>query len=109
VTGVGDDTPPAGRSPPPHTARWRGSPGVRSHCRFRQRGTADHSESGMKWMGGCTKRQRDRAAGITTPDASRQSTETFRLKPPSAAPCMSENDVRLSLVHPLFYTKCGWN
>jgi hypothetical protein len=35
--------------------------GVRSRCRFRNRGTEYVSESGMKWMGGGTKRQCDRA------------------------------------------------
>jgi hypothetical protein len=38
---------------------------VRSHCRFRNRGTEYASEYGMKWMSGCTKRQCDRAlAGL---------------------------------------------
>ena len=37
------------------------SPGVRSHGRFRNRGTDSLSESGMKWMCGGTQRQRDRA------------------------------------------------
>ena len=33
---------------------------VRSHCRFRKRCTEYISESGIKWMSGCTKRQCDR-------------------------------------------------
>jgi hypothetical protein len=37
-------------------------PRIRSHCRFRKKGTQYVSESGMKWMSGSTiKRQRDRA------------------------------------------------
>jgi hypothetical protein len=37
-------------------------PRIRSHCRFRNRGTEYVSESGLKWMSGSTiKRQRDRA------------------------------------------------
>jgi hypothetical protein len=36
-------------------------PRVRSHCRFRSRGTEYVSESGMKWISGGTKRQCDRA------------------------------------------------
>jgi hypothetical protein len=35
--------------------------GVRSHCRFRNRGTEYISKYGMKRTNGCTKRQRDRA------------------------------------------------
>jgi hypothetical protein len=34
---------------------------VRSHCRFRNRGTESLSESGIKWVRGMAKRQRDRA------------------------------------------------
>ena len=34
---------------------------VRSHYRFRNRGTKRISESGMKWMSGSTKRECDRA------------------------------------------------
>ena len=40
--------------------RWC-PPKVRSHCRFRNRGTKYVSESGMKRMSGGTKRQCDRA------------------------------------------------
>jgi hypothetical protein len=40
-----------------------GPPRVRSHCRFRNRGTDYISESGMKWMSGGAKRQCDRALG----------------------------------------------
>jgi hypothetical protein len=36
-------------------------PRVRSHCRFRHGCTEYVSESGVKWMGGGTKRQCDRA------------------------------------------------
>jgi hypothetical protein len=39
----------------------RQGPRVRSHCRFRNRGTEYVSESGKKWMQGSTKRQCDRA------------------------------------------------
>ena len=50
---------------------------VRSHCRFRHRGTKYVSDSGMKWMIGSTKRQSDRAlagghraaAGVAVPSA----------------------------------------
>ena len=41
--------------------RRRSSPRVRPHCRFRNRGTDYISESGIKWMGGSTKRQCARA------------------------------------------------
>ena len=34
---------------------------VRSHCRFRNRGTEYFSYSGIKWMSSSTKRQCDRA------------------------------------------------
>ena len=37
------------------------APGVRSHCRFRNRGTEYVSEPGMKWMNDSTKRECDRA------------------------------------------------
>ena len=37
------------------------APRVRSHCRFRNRGTDYVRESGMKWMNASTKRQCDRA------------------------------------------------
>ena len=40
---------------------------VRSHHRFRNRGTDYVSESGMKWMSGGTKRQCDRALGVLPP------------------------------------------
>ena len=36
-------------------------PRVRSHCRFRNRGTDCLGESGMPWMRGGAKRRRDRA------------------------------------------------
>jgi hypothetical protein len=39
-------------------------PGVRSHRRFRKRGTEYVSESGMERMGGSTKRQCDRALPV---------------------------------------------
>ena len=39
-------------------------PGVRSHCRFRKRGTEYVSESVMKRMKGRTKRQCDRAPAV---------------------------------------------
>jgi hypothetical protein len=35
-------------------------PGVRSHCRFRYRGT-EHARKSGNWMSGGTKRQCDRA------------------------------------------------
>ena len=56
--------PAASASAPPQLqpALWCGCPPrVRSHCRFRHRGTEYVSESGIKWMSGSTKRQRDRA------------------------------------------------
>ena len=37
---------------------------VRSHCRFRNRGTEYVGESGIKWMSGGTKRQRGQALGL---------------------------------------------
>jgi hypothetical protein len=43
--------------------RRRGRPGVRSHCRFRNRGTEYVSEYGIKWISGGAKRQCDRALG----------------------------------------------
>jgi hypothetical protein len=39
-------------------------PGVRSHCRFRSRGTEYVRESGMKWMSGGAKRQCGRAQTV---------------------------------------------
>jgi hypothetical protein len=41
-------TPPPARPPPPSAA----VPGVRSHCRFRNRGAEYVSESGITWMSG---------------------------------------------------------
>jgi hypothetical protein len=49
----------------------RAGPRVRSHCRFRNRGTDYLGESGMKWMSGCTKRQCDRALARTPAAADR--------------------------------------
>jgi hypothetical protein len=46
-----------------HAPRAWGRRRVRSHCRFRNRSTEYVSEYGMKWMGGSTKRQCDRAPG----------------------------------------------
>ena len=43
------------------------SPRVRSHCRFRYRGTEYVSKSGMKWMSGSTKRQCNRACPSLSP------------------------------------------
>ena len=40
-----------------------GEPRVRSHCRFRKRGTEYVSEAGMTWKRGRVKRQCDRALG----------------------------------------------
>jgi hypothetical protein len=64
-------TPPrsrdVGRSPMPSRAGGRShSPAlppagrVRSHCRFRKRGTDYLSKSGITWMSGVTTRQSDR-------------------------------------------------
>ena len=41
-------------------------PRVRSHCRFRDRGTEYGNKSGIKWMSGGTKRQCDRALRSAT-------------------------------------------
>jgi hypothetical protein len=53
------------------------TPRVRSHCRFRSRGTEYVGEYGIKWMRGSTKRQFGRA--LATPDgiASILSTNTL--------------------------------
>jgi hypothetical protein len=48
-----------------------GATRVRSHCRFRNRGTDYLSESGIEWMSGSTKRQCDRALGATPSGTSR--------------------------------------
>jgi hypothetical protein len=45
----------------PSATRKGAPPGIRSHCRFRNRSTEYVSESGMKWMSGGTKRQCGRA------------------------------------------------
>ena len=45
--------------PPLRSANCHAGYRVRSHCRFRNRGTKYVSESGMKWMRGNTKRQCD--------------------------------------------------
>jgi hypothetical protein len=52
----------------PAAARWPAAtassrPGVRSHCRFRKRGSEHVSDSGMKWVGGGAKRRCGRALG----------------------------------------------
>ena len=53
--------------PPLRSANCHAGYRVRSHCRFRNRGTKYVSESGMKWMRGATKRQCDRTlAGHAT-------------------------------------------
>jgi hypothetical protein len=39
-------------------------PRVRSHCRFRKRGTEYASESGMNWTSGGAKRECDRALAL---------------------------------------------
>jgi serine/threonine protein kinase len=43
----------------PAVVRW-----VRSHCRFRIRGTESLSKSGIKWVNCRTKRQCDRTLGV---------------------------------------------
>jgi hypothetical protein len=60
---------------PPRAAGFivtaRSTWGVRSHCRFRNRGTLSVSRSGIKWRGGGTKRQRDRALDPPRRDSER--------------------------------------
>jgi hypothetical protein len=53
---------PSAEPPPPCAAcRRRGPARVRSHCRFRNRGTEYVSRCGIKWMSGRTERRCDRA------------------------------------------------
>ena len=42
-------------------------PRVRSHCRFRKRGTDYTSEYGIKWVSGSTKRHCEQAPGAPSP------------------------------------------
>jgi hypothetical protein len=66
----------AGAAPP--------APRVRSHCRFRNRGTDYVREYGMKWMSFSTKRQCDRALPAPPPPARQPRRRPPR--PPAAAP-----------------------
>ena len=74
----------AGASSRTRAARRRPAPRVRSHCRFRKRGTKYFSESGAKWINGRTKRQCDRAR--TAPP--RMAPRTPRLACSAARPLM---------------------
>ena len=80
-----DDAPAGGRRRP--GAR------VRSHCRFRYRGTEYVSESGIKWMSGRTKPEcgralwPPRAAPLSPPTAGQRRPSQAGRRPRDARPC----------------------
>jgi hypothetical protein len=76
--------------------RAGGVPRVRLHCRFRNRGTEYVSKSGMKWMGGSTKRQCDRALGVPAQRAPQNAAASAVLHGTSSFWCGSVHSAQAS-------------
>ena len=93
-----------GEHRPRHRRGVQAQPRVRSHCRFRHRGTESLSESGMKWTSGSTKRQSDRALAQPAERSGRRPRAVAdRLVAPEAARGVRRCDARCRAGHHRFW------